>query len=392
MLREEKKNKRIIKLIIALFIIIIESNVFALDEKMGDDYFNNLIPNNHINHYNSVKGTIDNNTINFDNIDVMVHCYNPEVLNDWNSWENNKSSQDVYEDYMDAADRLYDSASSQDSEMQEGMMYAQADAMRIQADKNVSDSYVNFLTYYLKEKKLILDTKVFDINYQKSVYDLQNAKATYEEALRKEDSANNAMIYGSGTRVDYLSAKKAVSDAKASMLNIESSAKNYKRNLLINCGKTMDEDIYITPVFPMTNFDINSINLQSDYEKALKNNIQYEIYKRKKNNARTDEVKKEYEILVDAAPQNIYTDLELKYSNIIDLIDSINNRNIALELATSNFNKAKNEYESGKISKKEYETVKYNLEVAKNNLMSIGYDLNIAILKYNASVEGLGEC
>ena len=386
--KEEKMKDRVLKIAL-IIVLVITSNVFALDNKI-DNYFDGLNPNMHINHFSDRKDKLPTDTINFDDIEEFIHYYNPEVLSDWNSWENNKSANDVYNDYIDAADRLYDSAAGQDSELQEGMAYAQADAMRIQADKNVNDSYVNFLSYYLKEKQLVLATKVLDLNYQKYAYELMNAEASIEEAKRKEESAENSLKFGSGTEIDYLTAKKAVVDANSNLISVTSSQKNYKRNTLINCGKAYDEEIYLSPINLEEDFDISSINLNNDFEYAKKHNIQFEIYKRKRENARTDEVKKEYDILINAAPQNIYNDLETKYSNLIDLIDSRYNREIAFNLANSNYAKATNEFKSGKISKKEFDTSLYNMRVALHNLEIVKYDFKIALENYRASVKGFG--
>ena len=386
--REEKMKDRILKIIL-VFVLLISSNIYAVDSKI-DNYFDGLNPNMHIHHYSDKKDKLPTNTINYNDIDEYIHYYNPEVLSDWNSWENNKSANDVYNDYIDAADRLYDSAASQDSELQEGMAYAQADAMMIQADKNVSDSYVNFLTYYLKEKQLVLSTKILDLNYQKYAYEVLNAEATVDETMRKQESAENSLKYGSGTEVEYLTAKKAVVDANSNLINVTSSQKNYMRNTLINCGKAYDAEIYLSPIDLEENFDLSTINLNVDYENALKHNIQFEIYKRKKEIARTDEVKKEYEILIDAAPKNIYTDLETKYSNLIDMTDTKYNRLIAYNLANSNYVKADNEFKTGKISKKEYDTALYNMRVALHNLEIIKYDFKIALENYRSSVNGYG--
>ena len=387
-LKEEKMRDRFLKIALIVSLLIC-SNVYALDYKV-DNYFDGLNPNTHINHFSDKKDKLPTDTINFDDIEEFIHYYNPEVLSDWNTWENNKSSNDVYNDYIDAADRLYDSAAGQDSELQEGMAYAQANAMRIQADKNVSDSYVNFLTNYLKEKQLVLATKILDLNYQKYAYEVLNAEASIEETKRKEESAENSLKYGSGTEIDYLAAKKAVVDANSSLISVTSSQKNYKRNTLINCGKAYDEEIYLAPIDLEENFNISSINLNDDYEYAKKHNIQFEIYKRKKENARTEEVKKEYDILINAAPQNIYNDLETKYSNLLDLVDSRYNREIAFNLANSNYIKAENEFKTGKISKKELDTALYNMRVALHNLEIIKYDFKIALENYRASAKGYG--
>ena len=394
MRREEKmKNVKsfaiLISSIILLSISMLSFYTYAdFDENMK--IFNELKPSEFIN--GNKNKNLDKKSIRYDEIETYIHTFNPEILNNWNIWENNKSANDVYSDYMDAYDKLYDSASSQDSDLQAGMAYAQADAMLIQADKNVSDSYIDFLTYYLREKQLVLTTKILDINYHKSQYEIQNANEALDEANRKEESATNALKFGSGTELDLLTAKKAVVDANTNILTTISSQNTYKRNLAANCGLMSLNDINILPIDLDDTFDISSIDFESDYEYALNHNIQYEIYKRKRENARTDEVKNEYDIAIEAAPNNIYNDMQTKFMNILDLLNTKANREVAYSLASSNYTKANNEYKSGKISMKEFKTTEYNLLVAKNNIELVKYDLKIAIENYNASKLGFGSC
>ena len=393
MQREEKMKNQICKLVFAIYFVFTLC-FYSFSNQNIENYFNEIDPQRHINRmYNKdLKNKLSENVIKYEDIEDLISLYNPEILNLWNNWENNKSSNDVYNDYMNAADNLYDSASGQESAMQEGMLYAQADAMRIQADKNVSDSYTNFLANYLSEKQLTLSTKILFLNYQKSLYDIQSANLAVEDAIRNEETALNALNYGCGTQIEYLTAKKSTIDAKSNLLLSESSSKTYLRNLIANCGKDSSDLIYVHPILLNDAINANNISLNNDYEIALKNSIQYEIYKRKLENARTDEVKREYEVLVNAAPQNLYTDLELKYQNILDALDSDYNALVALSLATDNYEKANNEFSNGNISVKELKKADYNLSIAKLNIQSSKYNLKIAIENYNYVVLGFGNC
>ena len=276
--------------------------------------------------------------------------------------------------------------------MQEDMMSAQGRAMQIQADKNVSDSYINFLSNYLAEKQLVLTTKILDINYQKSAYELLNANEAIKESERNLTKAENALKYGSGTQVELLTAKKAVADAKSSLIAAESAQKANKIKLILNCGKSASDNIYITPIDLSLDIDINAINLTADFETAKNNNIQLEIYKRKIDNARTEEVKNEFTILYEAAPDKIYNDLENKYRSILDAVDTNANRQVALTLANDNLKKAKDEYEHGNISVKEFLTVEYNLAVANNNVLAAQYDLKLAVENYKNILDGYSNC
>lgn len=398
MLKGEKmRRNNCVKLISLALVIIMSFTAFA-DMEVPD--FNGVGPQNHIYRFytNERKEQLKKNTISFDDIADMVHLYNPDVLANWNDWENNKSANDVADTYQDAADRALDASSSLDTgnevmnNMQEGMLRAQADGYQIQADKSTEDSYTRFLNYYMIEKNIVLNTKLLDIKYFQSEFTLKSAEATLEEAKRKEESALNAFQCGNGTNLDYLNAMKNTKDAESNIVKARTNQNASKRNLLINCGKSMNDDVYVTPVNLYYVDKIVNMNLENDYDKALKNNIQYEIYKKKKDNARTNEVRNEYDILINAAPQKIYTALDSAYADVITACDTYYNREVALKIANDSLTKAKNELAAGNISSKEYKTAEYNVVNAECNLESAKYDMATACEKYMAYVDGLISC
>lgn len=386
-MKEKIRKNRYFVLLILIFLLC--ENVFA-DMTVPD--FNGVGPQNHINKIYSAerKNELKTGNIKYDDIDDIIHIYNPEVLNNWNSWSNNKSANDVYEEYQDAADTL--SGGGGDSEVQNAMIMAQADAMQIQADKSYSDSYIDFLTYLKAEKSIALQTKILYINYFKSDYALYSSTENFAEAARKAESVKNNYKYGNATKVEYLQAEKAKSDANSAYVIADSNRRTYLRNLLINCGRSMNDEVIVEPkAIDVTNL-IATINLEQDYEKALKNNYQFEIYKKGKENARSTEVKNEMQINIDAAPQKIYNDIETKYRTILDAIDANKNKEIALNLARDTFNQAKNSYNHGSISKKDYQSVESQVKIAENDLLASAYDITIAYLNYIAAVDGLASC
>lgn len=385
---KEIKNKLSYAIVFALIVSLCQS---AYADLVVKD-FNGVSVQSHLNtiYNNSRREELKSGKIRYEDIEDMIHMFNPDNLNNWNSWENNKSSNDVWSDYQDAADAL--SGGSGDSEMADAMAKAQADAMRIQADKNYSDSYVDFVSYLMAEKSLVVSTEVLYINYFKSTYDLQNATEQFAEASRKAESVKNNYSVGNATYIDYLNAEKAMVDANSAYVKAESQANTYRRNLLINCGRSMNDNIEIEPFSNDYTLEIAGINFASDYQDALKNNYQYEIYKKGNENAKTTEVKNETKINLDAAPQKIYNDLETKYHAILDALDAKHNKEVALSLAKDTYNKAKNEYSHGSISKKELLSAESEIKMAENNLASSNYDISIAYVQYRAAVDGLATC
>ena len=376
-------HKKIIVYIL-LLTITLNNNVNAADLLEI-----NAISHIYKNYTESEKAKLNDNTIDYEEVDDLVHLYNATIKNNWNSYENNKDNNDVYSDYLDAADALDTLADSATTEVNMAMYRAQADAMRLNADNSLNDSNINFLNYLIVEKNLALSTKVLFIKYEQSLFDEIIAVEDSNEAKRALETAKLKLELGSGTNVENLTAKKNESDANAATILASSNVRTNLRSLLINCGKSINEDIKIGNFSFPTLTIVDDIDLEKDYKKALKNNLQFDIYKRKYENASTTEVKNQYQILIDAAPKYIYSDLEKKYSDILDAKSTILNLEISKELYVEEYNKAVSEYTNGNISSKEYETYKYNKNVSEYKLASSYGDLMIAIETYNAAVDGL---
>lgn len=379
-----KKNYK--KIIALAFVFTLSLSLCTLAEELADiNTFSHIYKNYDANK----KSLLNDENLSFDEIEDLIHLNNATVKSNWNSFENRKSNDEIVGDYLDAADALDELASNATSDVQMAMYNAQAEAMRMSADSNADDSNTNFLNYLIVEKNLVLSSKTIYIDYLKSIYDVLNAKEDLEDAKRKLETAINNENLGNGTRLETLNARKAEADANAALMTANSNKRTYYRNLLINLGFDVNKDININEL-PTINVNIkNTIDINSDYEKALLNNHQFETFKRRFENAKTEEYKKQYQIQIDSAPSYIRSDLEKKYADIEDAYSSYVNMQISLELYQDEHEKASKEYTTGNISKKEYLTKVTNLNKGKNEVKKAMYDIMKAYEIYEASANGL---
>ena len=334
---------------------------------------------------------LNDNKIEFDEIEDLVNTYNATVRNNWNSYEANKDNLDIYNDYYEAYDNLDSLAQSADSDVQAAMFRAQADAMRINADKNVSDSTINFLNYYIVEKNIALATKTLFINVYKYNIQLQIKKAEQAEAKRQFDSAKLNYEEGNLIRADYLQALKNWRTAEADVALITSNITSAKRNLMLNCGKNITDNIDIGEMKHVTVDEIKSINLYEDTNNAIENNYQYEIYKRQYENSRTMEMQNQNKINTDYAPNFIKADVEEKYYALTDANTALYTYQTAYEYQEQSRKIAQNEYFQGKISEKQYNTAVSDAYIANLNTLLAQFDLDIAYENYKAVVSGLAK-
>lgn len=334
---------------------------------------------------------LNDNKIEFDEIDDLVNSYNATVRNNWNTYDANKDNMDIYNDYYDAYDNLDALAQSADSDVQAAMYRAQADAMKINADKNVSDSTINFLNYLIVEKNISLATKTLFINVYKYNVNLQIKKAELQEAKRQFDSAKLNYEEGNIIRVDYLQALKNWRTAEADVALISSNITSAKRNLLLNCGKNITDNVDIGDVQHIKVEDIQKINLSDDANKAIENNYQYDIYKRQYENSRTQEMQTQNKINMDYAPNFIKADVEEKYYALTDANTALYTYQTAYEYQEQSRKIAQNEYFQGHISEKQYNTAVSDAYIASLNSLQAQFDLDIAYENYMAVVSGLAK-
>ena len=141
------KDNKIGKSLICIFLasIFISKNIFALSINIHEYRYRK--------YSNEILEKLNDNLIEYDEIEDMVFKYNPSVLSMWNSYEGNKDSNEIYEDYMEAYDSLISAASGMESDATAASLYAQAEAMKELADNNINDSEISFMKIIKKKKK-----------------------------------------------------------------------------------------------------------------------------------------------------------------------------------------------------------------------------------------------
>ena len=125
---------------------------------------------------------------------------------------------------------------------------------------------------------------------------------------------------------------------------------------------------------------VNYLNLETDVIKAIENNIYLKSYKRAYNNATTEEMKTNYQILIDYANESIASEVRTKYSTLKNATTSYNTELLSQQLFNDQLSKAKEDYDNGKLSLNEYNTAMFN---SKNS----EYDVKKALITVQSAYE-----
>ena len=392
---ENRCNVKVMRIALSLVLsLIFAVNSFATnhDDNLNTPSSNreeNLDINKFINrtYDEELKNKINDSVIEYDEIEELIHNYNPNIMSMWNSYKNNKTSSEVYDDYMEAYDRLMAAGDSSESDIMSARMYAQAYSMKMLADNNVNDSTINFWQNKIDETKLYLDTKKKFINYFITSYNLLMSSENEKEAKRLAEASKIKYQVGLDTEISYLQAQKNSDDAKANLALAESNKNVAEKNVKVACGKSTGNDVSIGTEPYVDLIAINSINLEEDIKKAIENNINMKIYKKSFENANTNEIETHYNILINYANEEITNNIKTLYNTLQNQNMSLATKNLSLTLLIEQLNKGKTDLNNGKISASDYASLEYNVNVAKYQLEIQKLNLLSAYEDYRYAVD-----
>lgn len=373
------------------------ANNYELNEAMSNPSNNNeesIDANKFIyrTYDEDTKKNIDDNIIEYDDVEELIHNYNPNVMSMWNSYKNHETSTEIYDDYMEAYYNLMAAGDSSDSDAAKARMYAQAYSMKLLADNNVNDSIVNFLQNKIEETKLYLSAKKSYINYFITNYNYLIAKENEQETARVSKNAKTKYQLGIDTEISYLQSMKNADDAKANLALAESNKNNAEKNIKVICGKPTSIDIKIGNEPGPDILKINNINLEEDIKKAIENNINMKIYKKSFENANTAEIENHYEILINYANEEITNNIKNLYNTLQNQSVSLDTKVLSNQLLNEELSRANIDFSNGKISASDLSTIAYNarlskyqIEIQKLNVLSVYEDYIYAVERGIAS-------
>ena len=304
------------------------------------------------------------NTLEYEEIPDLIHEYNSTVQNNMVSYDDyrGKDANEIADDYREAAQTLYDSIewpSEDDSGY--AMLYsaaetaqAQARQMEKMADDNVSDGMIIKWQYDQVEASLSSTAQNLMNQYYQLQENLKTAQSGKELAEASLQAVQTQASLGMATNNDVLTAQEAVKTAEAGIISIQSSIQSVKQNLQVMTGWAYNSQPEIAPMPQVDVTRIDSMNPETDLEKALETNYTLMIDKRTLEN--TDDAANQ-----QIARQTIANDEQKIASGLTDLYnqdlqarDSYNQAQSALALEEQNMAATQTRYDLGMVSRLEY--------------------------------------
>ncbi len=304
------------------------------------------------------------NTLEYEEIPDLIHEYNSTVQNNMVSYDDyrGKDANEIADDYREAAQTLYDSIewpSEDDSGY--AMLYsaaetaqAQARQMEKMADENVSDGMIIKWQYDQVEASLSSTAQNLMNQYYQLQENLKTAQSGKELAEASLQAVQTQASLGMATNNDVLTAQEAVKTAEAGIISIQSSIQSVKQNLQVMTGWAYNSQPEIAPMPQVDVTRIDSMNPETDLEKALETNYTLMIDKRTLEN--TDDAANQQIARQTIAndEQKIASGLTDLYNQVLQARDSYNQAQSALALEEQNMAATQTRYDLGMVSRLEY--------------------------------------
>ena len=304
------------------------------------------------------------NVMEYDELAGLIHEYNVTVQNnqrDYNE-KKNKTSDEIAQDYRDAADAVRSSMSGDDSPqaiMQDSMAEAQALSLEQQADDNVEDSEIFKMTYDQTEATLVSNAQTNMISYHQKARDLDLKKKNRELLAATYDSVVLKMNHGMATQMEVLTALENLQNADAAILTAESDLENTRQKLCVMLGWRYDASPEIREIPAVDLNRIQSMDPAADKAKALENNYTLRINKKKLANSSNNSKKESLQMTIDDNIQRIGSSVDSAYKNVIQSQTAYQQAAVSLEVASKNMEAAERKMQIGTLSRLDYLTQQY---------------------------------
>lgn len=327
-----------------------------------------LAENPQFAHDEATWARLQDNTMEYDELSLLVEEYNPNYQNEQASYNDTKNDDDAAEirkDAKNSADDMYDSAEdlrdqAEDLSDQADDLSDQAEAAReagnvalaaqlqagaasymagyaplmsaaamtqnsalksdISADSSYVDSDMRKIKHIKNQKGIVVSTQNLFNSYNQLRVNADLIQKNVEVMEAVANATQTQASIGMATQADVLKAQKNLQSIKSTQTETLSSLETLRQNLCMMTGWSYDAQPEIKEVPQADLAAIDQINLEADRQKALENNYDLQYSKRALNNMQensTDKKNQErtvknLEQSISASMTNLYNDIQQK--------------------------------------------------------------------------------
>lgn len=337
--------------------------------------------------------SLRDNVITWEELQDLVHEYNPTVSALWLNYRQNDKSGTYdldYDDVLSAIEDTYqNSIGSSDvgdaaAELTRSTALANVDTTIQNADRTVAELSNQKTEYSMTEA---IRQQIISMYASELTKELNQRTADYDETLI--DPARRKLEAGTGTELELLNAQKNAKDAQVSAQSAAAVALKARQTVLVNLGWAYDAEPEICAVPEVTDAMIAAIDRSSDLETALRKNYQLRIDERKLALCESDAARSTAEITVSNDKNQVQSDMTSRYNALLSAQSELQKAELQLQNQKTSEERTSRSYAAGSASARELEAAQYQTEAAEYTVKLDRYAVQSAYFAYLAGRDGL---
>lgn len=337
--------------------------------------------------------SLRDDVITWEELQDLVHEYNPTVSALWLNYRNNNTSGTYdldYDDVLSAIEDTYQSSiGSSDvgdaaAELTRSTALANVDSTIQNSDRTVAELSNQKTEYSMTEA---IRQQIISMYTSELTKELDRLTAEYDETLIGQ--AERKLQAGTGTELELLSAQKTAKDAASSVQSAAAAALKARQTVLVNLGWAYDAQPTICAVPEVTDQMIASIDPAKDLETALENNYQLRIDERKLSLCESDASRSTAEITVSNDRNQVQSDMTSRYNALRNAQNELQKAELQLQNLQATEERTSRSYAAGSASARELESAQYQRAAAEYTVKLDRYAVQSAYFTYLAGRDGL---
>lgn len=335
--------------------------------------------------------SLRDNVMEYGELKDLIHEYNPTVRSNRSAYKDQKGKDlnDVYEQYMNDIDDIWDQADAAEDDVTWASMRFSAGLLTKQADNNYQDADMEKIQYDQQEAALVYQAQQMMVSLQQAEYNIKNLENTKALLQSQYEFTRAQAAAGMATQIDVLTAQKSVQDQDTAILAAQKNKENVHRNLCLMLGWDADAQPEILAVPEPDMSRIDTINPDGDAEAALANNYDVRYYEKKAGNLSSQDLIESNQASIQNAKDTAVRSLKTQYNTVLTARDALNAAQSQLAAEQSKLNKASASLAAGQITNLEYQTTLNAVMTAESDVNTKKLQLLVALEGYDWNVKGL---
>ncbi len=338
------------------------------------------------------------NKIEWDELQDLVHEYNPTVSNAWITFrqqDHNGAYNIDYDAALRAIDENYDEAvaKADGNALQEALatMQQQVSSAQTTVDSSAqsTDREAAKLTISKTELTSTETIRKSIINYYSAGLQQEMDKLTEQHLASQYETTMRKQAVGSATNLDTLAAKESAEQAKLTVQADETARNKTLQLIRVNLGWKYNDSPELCAVPMPTEAQLSAMDLEADTKTALANNYSIAINERKLAVSEADTNRSSLSTTIENENQAVRSDMISRSQAVRQAQNALAQAQLSQSNAENTLQKVQRNHNVGSASARDLENAQYAADTASLSTKMAEYSLATAYYDYVAAVNGL---